>query len=90
MFYSFLEKKVSDIYLKVLCKERKWRKKCYLNLIIIKFSFLFFIRNVFFLLMLIVIRLNLFYNVDCDLRVIILSVNGGVFFFGYDLKELVR
>lgn len=90
MFYNLSEKKVSDIYLKVLCKERKWRKKCHLNLIITKSSLLFFIRNALSLSMLTAIRSNLLHNVDCDLRVIILSANGGVFSSGHDLKELVR
>lgn len=40
--------------------------------------------------MLTAIRSNLLHNVDCDLRVIILSANGGVFSSGHDLKELVR
>ena len=35
------------------------------------------------------IKSNLLHNVDCDLRVIILSANGGVFSSGHDLKELV-
>ena len=40
--------------------------------------------------MLTAIKSNLLHNVDCDLRVIILSANGGVFSSGHDLKELVR
>lgn len=47
-------------------------------------------RNALSLSMLTAIRSNLLHNVDCDLRVIILSANGGVFSSGHDLKELVR
>lgn len=60
-----------------------------LNLILAKSSLLFF-RNALSLSMLTAIRSNLLHNVDCDLRVIILSANGGVFSSGHDLKELVR
>ena len=60
-----------------------------LNLILTKSSLLFF-RNALSLSMLTAIRSNLLHNVDCDLRVIILSANGGVFSSGHDLKELVR
>lgn len=59
------------------------------NLILTKSSLLFF-RNALSLSMLTAIRSNLLHNVDCDLRVIILSANGGVFSSGHDLKELVR
>ena len=61
-----------------------------LNLVLAKSSLLFFIRNALSLSMLTAIRSNLLHNVDCDLRVIILSANGGVFSSGHDLKELVR
>lgn len=56
---------------------------------LVKSSLLFF-RNALSLSMLTAIRSNLLHNVDCDLRVIILSANGGVFSSGHDLKELVR
>ena len=36
------------------------------------------------------LKSNLLHNVDSNLRVIILSANGGVFSSGHDLKELVR
>ena len=49
-----------------------------------------FPRNMLSLSMLHAIRSNLLHNVDCDLRVIIISANGGVFSSGHDLKELVR
>ena len=63
-------------------------RKILLNPTLTKRSFFF--RNVLSLPMLIAIRSNLLHNVDCDLRVIILSANGGVFSSGHDLKELVR
>ena len=53
-------------------------------------SSLLFVRNALSLPMLTAIKSNLLHNVDCDLRVIILSANGGVFSSGHDLKELVR
>ncbi|KAL9963167.1 hypothetical protein ACROYT_G032342 [Oculina patagonica] len=45
-------------------------------------------RNMLSLPMLLALRSNLLHNVDCDLRVIILSANGAVFSSGHDLKEL--
>ena len=36
------------------------------------------------------IKSDLLHNVDCHLRVIILSATGSVFSSGHDLKELVR
>ncbi|KAJ7361909.1 Enoyl-CoA hydratase domain-containing protein 3, mitochondrial [Desmophyllum pertusum] len=47
-------------------------------------------RNALSLSMLNAIKSNLLHNVDCDLRVIILSANGGVFSSGHDLKELTE
>ncbi|XP_074606151.1 enoyl-CoA hydratase domain-containing protein 3, mitochondrial-like isoform X2 [Acropora palmata] len=45
-------------------------------------------RNALSLAMLDTLKLNLLHNVDSNLRVIILSANGGVFSSGHDLKEL--
>lgn len=69
--------------------KRRRKKKIPLDPTLAKSSLLFF-RNVLSLSMLTAIRSNLLHNVDCDLRVIILSANGGVFSSGHDLKELVR
>ena len=51
---------------------------------------LLFFRNALSLAMLDTLKSNLLHNVDSNLRVIILSANGGVFSSGHDLKELVR
>ncbi|XP_074606150.1 enoyl-CoA hydratase domain-containing protein 3, mitochondrial-like isoform X1 [Acropora palmata] len=47
-------------------------------------------RNALSLAMLDTLKLNLLHNVDSNLRVIILSANGGVFSSGHDLKELTK
>lgn len=47
-------------------------------------------RNALSLAMLESLKSNLLHDLDCDLRVIILSANGPVFSSGHDLKELVR
>jgi len=46
-------------------------------------------RNALSLSMLDSLKSNLLHDLDCDLRVIILSANGPVFSSGHDLKELV-
>lgn len=47
-------------------------------------------RNALSLAMLDAIKSNLLHNIDCDLRVIVLSAIGGVFSSGHDLKELTE
>ncbi|XP_044181592.1 enoyl-CoA hydratase domain-containing protein 3, mitochondrial-like isoform X1 [Acropora millepora] len=47
-------------------------------------------RNALSLAMLDTLKSNLLHNVDSNLRVIILSANGGVFSSGHDLKELTK
>lgn len=49
-----------------------------------------FYRNAFCLGMLDAIKSNLLHELDCNVKVIVISANGKVFSSGHDLKELVR